>query len=265
MSGFRGEYLGFSLGGVHSSQLNITRVVSGSRYQETLLPEFSDATTQIPGGDGIYYWNTSYTQKRFTINFAFDDLDEGRLLKLKQLLGFKGIQELIFDEAPHKKYLVKCGSPPNFNFIPFGKDGDILIYKGEGVLNLVAYYPYAISTKEKNISSNTQSSIINLGDMETPFQIYYLINQETSIELKLNNEVKLKIEGLLLKSNSEDKYICIDTRTHLIEGLDVNYNKTGNLYNQYIDSGDFFNFPIGLSTIKSDIEWNKIKFNYLYY
>jgi hypothetical protein len=63
--------------------LNITRVTNGDRYTETLTPNFTDSTAVIPGGNGTYYWNTSHTQKNFTIDFAFDDLREEDIRRLK--------------------------------------------------------------------------------------------------------------------------------------------------------------------------------------
>jgi len=48
-----------------------------------MLPTFSDATAVAIGGNGTYYWNTSYTQKLFTIDFAFDDLHEVDVQRLK--------------------------------------------------------------------------------------------------------------------------------------------------------------------------------------
>jgi hypothetical protein len=35
-----------------------------------------DKTVQIPGGDGTYYFGSYYTQRQFTIPFAFDGLTE---------------------------------------------------------------------------------------------------------------------------------------------------------------------------------------------
>lgn len=52
MSVFSGDFLGITLGEVHSSQLNITRVSSGDRYDDNLLPNFKDVTAEVPGGDG---------------------------------------------------------------------------------------------------------------------------------------------------------------------------------------------------------------------
>ena len=69
MSVFQGDFLGFQLGNEHSYGINITRVSTNDRYQDTLLPQFNDAVVQVPGGDGTYYWDTYYTQKPFTIDF----------------------------------------------------------------------------------------------------------------------------------------------------------------------------------------------------
>ena len=79
---------------------------------DSLLPQFTDAVVQVPGGDGTYYWDTYYTQKPITIDFAFDDLRDEDLRKLRQMFSFKSIKPLIFDEFPYKKYMVKCAQPP---------------------------------------------------------------------------------------------------------------------------------------------------------
>ena len=92
MSVFSGDFLGFTLGETHSSKLNITRVSSGDRYEDNLLPQFKDTTLEVPGGDGTYYLDTFYTQKPFTLNFAYDDLRDEDLHALRQLFGFKGLQ-----------------------------------------------------------------------------------------------------------------------------------------------------------------------------
>ena len=265
MSVYSGDFLGFQLGNVHSSQLNITRVSSGDRYSETFIPNFNDSTVQVPGGDGVYYWDTFYTQKPFTIDFAFDDLRDEDIRKLRQVFGFKGVQELIFDEATYKKYYVKCSAPPTLKYISFPFE-EIKIYKGEGSINLVAYYPYALSTKEIVIWSKKEQELNNMGDLEVPIKIYYTINDNNkNINLELNDDSKvLNIENIS-KINADDVYICIDNRTHLIEGLDSNFNKTGTLYNRFITSGDFFLLPIGKNTLTANVDWDSIKFNYLYY
>ena len=105
MSVFQGDFLGFTLGEIHSSQLNITRVSSSDRYTDILLPNFKDVTQEVPGGDGTYFWNSYYSTKLFTLDFAYDDLRDEDLRSLRQAFGFKGVQPLIFDEFPYKKYI----------------------------------------------------------------------------------------------------------------------------------------------------------------
>ena len=266
MSVYDGDFLGFQLGNIHSSQLNITRVSSGDRYTENLTSNFNDVIEQVPGADGTYYWNTYYTQRPFVIDFAFDNLHDIDIRRLKQVLNFKGVQPLIFDEALHKKYYVKCSQAPILKYIGFNNNGTIL-YKGEGTINLIAYYPYAISTLDIKISSGTDFVISNIGDIETPMKIYYQLNsnlRNNGVALSLNTNVVLEM-GKMQKLNDNDKYICIDNRTHLIEGLNTDYKKTGTLYNRFITSGDFFLLPVGDNNFSTTIACNKIEYNYLYY
>ena len=267
MSVFLGDYLGFTLGNIHSSQLNITRVTNGNRYSENLTPNFTDGTAAVPGGDGTYYWSTVHNQKPFSIDFAFDDLREEDIRRLKQIFSFKGVQPLIFDEYSYKKYYVKCSSPPVLKFIPFSDLGDVLNYKGEGSVNLVAFYPYAESVRVGEVKSGTTDTISNIGDLEMPIKIYYASNR-TSINVSLTDEEgntsRLVMSGISKLSNA-DAYIGIDMKTHLVEGVKSNLEKTGNLYNRFITSGDFFNVPVGLNTLNSNVAWSKVTFNYLYY
>ena len=267
MSVFDGDFLGFQLGDVHSSQLNITRVSNGNRYSENLTSNFSDAIEQVPGADGTYYWDTYYTQHPFTIDFAFDNLHDEDVRRLKQVLNFKGVQPLIFDETLYKKYYVKCSSPPVLKYLGFNEK-ETRIYKGEGSINLVAYYPYAISTTDIVINGDnkTEFLISNIGDIEAPMKIYYNLNNLIGQDLSLSlNEDKVLNINIIKILNDNDIYICIDGKTHLIEGLDENYKKTGQLYNYYITSGDFFLLPIGKNTLTTNKPCNKIEYNYLYY
>ena len=61
-------------------------------------------------------------------------------------------------------------------------------YKGEGTINLVAYYPYGISTNEivvpGTINDFTEISkgkqVNNIGDLEAPLKIYYELDSSLS-------------------------------------------------------------------------------------
>lgn len=170
MGAIKGDFIGFTYDNIHSSELGLMRVSDGVRYNDNLLPNFTDKSVQIPGADGSYYINSFYTQNSFNINVAFDSITESQLRKIKQLFGQKGIHTLIFDEAPYKVYKVKISSPPNLKYIAFDSDNltygreesnkvfnkDQLykpspifysdrIYKGEGSFSFVAYTPFARS------------------------------------------------------------------------------------------------------------------------
>lgn len=270
MSTFSGDFLGFQLGQYHSSQLNIVRTSTNDRYIENMLPTFSDATAVAIGGNGTYYWNTSYTQKLFTIDFAFDNLHEVDVQRLKQIFGFKGIQPLIFDEFPYKKYMVKCATPPTLKYICFD-EGEMKIYKGEGSIQLISYYPFGLGVVDSNIKYNSKGcTLSNNGELDADISIIYKISDITSgLTVQLREQLDGNNIGLLTLSNivavSGDEYIKIDSYTNLIEGLDASLNKTKNLYNKYISVGDFFKVPFGLNYLLSDKEFISAKLTPLYY
>ena len=60
MSIIKGDFLGFTYNGIHSSELGIFRVSDGSRYTENLLPTIQDKTVQVPGADGTYYFGSYF-------------------------------------------------------------------------------------------------------------------------------------------------------------------------------------------------------------
>ena len=193
MSVIKGDFLGFTFDGIHSSELGIFRVSDGSRYSENLLPTIQDKTTQIPGNDGTYFQGTSYTLKQINFSIAFDNLSESQLRRLKVLFGDKNIHSLIFDEVPYKVYKVKTIGSPNLKYVCFEKTDDYIyrdgeqdfrinnkddlygvgarsttgrVYKGEGQLNFTAYTPYAKS-RFKYIDQYTLKNIPEWGNMDT--------------------------------------------------------------------------------------------------
>ncbi len=178
MSEIKGDFIGFTFNGVHSSELGLIRVSDGNRYTENLLPALQEKTVQVPGADGTYYFGTYFTQRQIDISVSFDDMSEEQFQRLKVLLGDKKIHDLIFDEAPYKVYRVKATGTPNLKYVCFDKGRNEFerdynegwrvsskdelygvgakkkfgrVYKGEGQLNFMAYAPYARSRfKYKN-------------------------------------------------------------------------------------------------------------------
>lgn len=140
----KGDFIGFTFDGIHSSELGIVRVSGGDRYEEALVPSLSLKTTNVPGGDGSYYFGTNYTQRNINLQIAFDSLTQQQFMRLIAVFGTKKISTLIFDENPYKVYNVKISSEPKLNYICFDEDNK-RVYKGEGSINLVSLSPYAYS------------------------------------------------------------------------------------------------------------------------
>lgn len=142
------DFMGFTYNGVHSIRdLKIYRVSNGSRYDFPLAPTITDKSMEIPGNDGMYFFNSFHKQRQFTINIAFRDLTETNLRRLRQLFNGKEIGELIFDETPYKAYAAKITGTPTIKAICFDEkkaDGGLeRIYRGEGTLQFTCYMPYA--------------------------------------------------------------------------------------------------------------------------
>lgn len=143
---YYGDFMGFQFGEYHSHDLGLLRVSDGSRYNDVSVPNFTDTTTKIPGGDGTYYWDSFYTQRTFNIQCAFDNLNEAQIRKIRQVFDGKVEDWLTFDEIPFKKYRVKLQSPPQMKYIAFGEGPTNRTYKGELTLQFISYTPYAINT-----------------------------------------------------------------------------------------------------------------------
>lgn len=140
----RGDFIGFTFNGVHSSDLGIVRTSGGDRYEESLIPSSSLKTVDIPGGDGTYYFGMNYTQRPINLNIAYDSLTQEQINQLTSLFGTKKIVPLIFDEEPYKVYNVKVSGEPRLTYLCFDENNR-RIYKGEGSIPLTCYSPFARS------------------------------------------------------------------------------------------------------------------------
>ena len=148
MSVLRGDFIGFSYNGKHSSDLGIVRTSNGSRFDENLLPTMQDKTAQVPGGDGTYYFGSYYTQRQFSVSFAFDSLTEEQIAEIKRVFGDKKIHDLIFDERPYKTWKAKVTGSATMKHIPFAEGETNRTYKGEGTIQFTCYQPYAVCEKK---------------------------------------------------------------------------------------------------------------------
>ena len=149
---FKGDYMGFSYGVTqpdgterltHSSTLGIVRTSDGSRFNENLLPTIQDKTVQVPGGDGTYFFGSYYTQRQFSVSFAFDSLTEEQIAEIRRVFGDKQIHDLIFDERPYKVYSAKVTGTATIKYIAFAEGASNRLYKGEGTIQFTCYNPFA--------------------------------------------------------------------------------------------------------------------------
>lgn len=141
------DFLAFSFNGLHSwDDFKIIRVSDGDRYNTNIGPQSQDKTAENPGGDGMYYFNTSHKQKIFNINFAFEEIDDVTIRKMKRWLSSKELGDLWFEEDPYKVYSAKVTGQPTLKYIPFDKwigGTKTRIYRGEGSVQFTAFWPYA--------------------------------------------------------------------------------------------------------------------------
>ena len=161
------DYTGFTFNGIHTSQLGLVRVSTGSRYQGNLLPSFQNFTETDGSIDGTYYFGKNNKSKSFNIDLAFDSVTEEELQEISQWLSVD-IGELIFDELPFKKYYAKVDNSPTIQFIPFNEKGE-RIYKGEISFSFVCYDPYGYSvTKNKadfyESNGNLKAQFVNIDE-----------------------------------------------------------------------------------------------------
>lgn len=276
---FKGDYLGFTYNGKHSSELGIVRTSNGSRFDGNLLPTMQDKTVQVPGGDGTYYFGSYYTQRQFSILFAFDSLTEKQIAEMKAHFGDKKIHELAFDEMPYKTYRAKVTGSATIKYIPFAEGADNRLYKGEGTIQFTCYDPYAFCNKkwlseytETNIDEwkvasglkeqqgvydtvkSNQIKIYNPGDIDSHFnfKISFVNGKITAGGINLNENSDRKLTWSEISVQGQDAYLKINTRLNLLEGYDSNNRKTGHIYNQYLSSGFFFTIPRGEETLIMD-------------
>lgn len=147
----KGDFIGFTFGGVHSSELGLLRVSDGSRYNEDLLPPLQDKKAQISGRDGEVYFGSQYMTKPLKVPVAFDNMNEESFSKLRRILSIKTPQIFWFDETPYKQRLVKSAAVQNFKWVCFDESSGgrytnrKRIYKGEGILEFSCFTPYASS------------------------------------------------------------------------------------------------------------------------
>lgn len=232
------DFIGFQYNGTHSSYYEIFRTSDGSRYNDNLIPQLMDKTADVPGGDGQYYFGSSYKTRQFSISIAFENLSEKKYREMRTWLGGKGIYDLIFDEAPYKVYSAKVTGTPQLKTICFDQEGE-RVYKGEGTIQFTCYYPFAHtpkltkSNKDGKVLNNYNTTYysnksewaaasgltssftpgMNKGDLPAPF-VLKAVNQNYVFPAG----TKIKVGSLAIVLQVDAKEIVWDSKTGLITG-----------------------------------------------
>ena len=268
------DFIGFSFMGKPHTYFGISRVSDGSRYNEQMLPGFQDKSAQMPGSDYTLYWESFYNTRTWTLNIAFDYMTDINMSEFRKYFSTKNLGELTFNERTYTigsvtkpiHWLAKIQAPPQLKYICFDENGQ-RIYKGEGTIQFVAYYPYGMSELQTLATSAAGTSITNSGEIDMEWSIKILKPQSSSTAFVIKDEVtandNIRIlrfdNGIDLKTG--DTHFLVSSKTNLVEGVDTNGNKTGNVYNQFITAGDFFKIPVGTSTFFGG---GDLYYNFLY-
>ena len=138
------DFKGFRFGNIHIKDLHLTVISSGDRFNKNLLPDPTDYTVDVPGGNGKYYFGQTHGARVYPVKTAFDNLDEYTIRKIRQIFVTDKPKDLVFDEEPYKVYRAKLSSAPQFNYVCFlDKETNQRVYKGECDFNFIMYHPYA--------------------------------------------------------------------------------------------------------------------------
>lgn len=302
MAALKGDFIGFTFNGVHSSDIHIIRASDGDRFVENLIPVFSDKTQDIPGGDGTYFFGSNYTQRVFDVSIAFDSVTESDKIKINRLFGDKQIHDLIFDETPYKVYKAKVSGNPSISYICFDEEGE-RIYKGEGNISFVCYYPFGISRykyrsqyTKANISEwdteygnleewidasgikdqggydilqNARYNLWNPGDVPTDYLLKFKFDVNGEIAAShvfIDGSTEDQLYFDKLEQQDSDFGVQVNSMTNLIEGITETGLVTGNVYNRSITAGNFFKIPMGESSMTiTGAEPVEIKYDFLYF
>ena len=165
MSAERIEYVDFTIDNVDiRTTYNIYRTSDGKDgYELKGTPKLENNTSEVPGGNGMYYFGTKYRERAIKIPFAFDHLYREDWIKFVNLFKRDRYHTLVFCEEPYKKYRVRLDSEPTINAIPCDSNDSTpkTIFKGTGSIDLVCDDGFAHSVST-NISD--YSGLANYND-----------------------------------------------------------------------------------------------------
>ena len=164
---------GFVLDGTAASAYGITL-----RYGPSIpmLPATRDRTAEIPGRNGVYWFDSDVGQRQFSLPCDFRDCADAAALDvlikafarvLVDVYGKPKALSLILDDSPTITYTVRYAGE-----IPFDR---AWIGVSEFTLNLVADDPYGYEASDTTTATITTSggsmAVASSGNISTPAQI----------------------------------------------------------------------------------------------
>lgn len=212
------DFRGFRFGNVHSSDLQLEVVSTSNRYEARTLPAPTDTVQDVPGSDGQYYFGSVFKNREITVNVAFDNVSEQIYRKIRQLFATDKLQDLVFDEEPYKTWKAKLKAKPEFKSLCFKDDDGNRVYKGDGKLQFICYFPYAFGFDKY---------IVKAAD-------YYMLNTPEQILCELSNDE----DNFYFASRSlpAPAWIPQDLRYHYnVDPKDGMYQEIQGIRGQYIE------------------------------
>lgn len=198
------DFTGFRFGNAHSKDLHLIVVSSSDRYEKNLLPENKDYSTEVPGGNGSYYFGSTFGNREFKVKVAFDNVDEKTWRRISNLFATDKLQDLVFDELPYKTYRAKLKSKPEFKYLCFtDRDTKERVYKGEGTLNFICYQPFAYGFNKYVIraADEYQLQVPTLSNYDDRFENPYekqeqkIYNTDTKDHYNVNKNMNIPWKG----------------------------------------------------------------------
>lgn len=229
------DFTGFRFGSIHSSELGLVVVSTSKRYEKNLLPTPNDYVSDAAGSDGSLYYGSTFKNQEFVVNVAFDNIDEPTWRKISQIFANDKPQDLVFDELPFKTYKAKIKSKPDFKQLCFmDKSTGQRVYKGEGKLTFICYFPYAFGFNKYLVRAAdnyyTPHQPLPIDEtIESPYterklfkQRSYLINDHWNTEGNMNTPWKggfptldeVKSGELYFNEPNGERKLIIDTRAY---------------------------------------------------
>ena len=237
------DYVAFAFGDFDSKAMGIIRTSSSNRYSHDLSAPTKDITAEIPGGDGQYYFGTTYNPKQFVVDFAFEGLTKRQLRAMKAAFAGKELRELCFAEASNRIYMAKVTGQPNIKALCFG-NGSEEVLKGEGSIQFTAYWPYA-REKYPVVYTNEGKGIPYI-ENEGDIPAHFVLSCEGAVTSE-NETMEIKVGDLSIKIG-EAYDLKWDSRTGIVS---AKFSIDGNQVEKAIEyeGNSLGGIPVGGSNV----------------